>query len=195
MRQRLLDLIHAGIDAHPGSKKTCEQLQHRAYWPTWRSDTELFCKTCELCNRFHRGKVPKHGPLQDMRVGMPLERLHVDLTGPHPPTNGFQYICTVLDAFTKFVTAWPIRDKRATTVARGIVEHAFMPDGVCSYLLTDNGSEFENEFLREICKILGVAKQHTTPYNPACNGAVERWHRSLNATLAKTIQDRQRDWL
>jgi len=51
-----------------------------------------------------------------------MERVQVDLPGPHPPVNGFTYICTCICAFTKYVVAWPIRNKKwAPTVAKDIV--------------------------------------------------------------------------
>ena len=164
-------------------KKTAEQVQRRAYWTTWRSDTDCFCKACEPCNQYHRGKVPRQGLLQDMRVGAPCKRVQVDLTGPHPSSGGFNYICTCICAFTKYVVAWPIRDKRATTIAKGLVERVLLPMGTPFSILTDNGKEFQNELCSEIWRILGVDKRHTTVYYPACNRAIERWHRSMNALL------------
>ena len=194
MRCALITKVHAEAAAHLGRKKTVEQVQRRAYWPSWRSDVERAVRRCAPCNQYHRGKLPRKGPLQDMRVGGPFERLQVDLTGPHVSVNGFQYICTVIDPFTKYVVAWPIRDKRAVTVARGLVERVFLPFGASTTLLTDNGKEFQNELLQEVCRLLGVDQRHTTAYHPACNGAAERWHRTLNAMMGKTVSEDQRDW-
>jgi len=73
---------------------------------------------------------------QDMRVGAPMERLHLDLTGPHPPVSGLTYICTAMCAFTKLAVAWPIRDKKATTVAKGLMERVVLPLGAPRMLLT-----------------------------------------------------------
>ena len=129
-----------------------------------------------------------------MRVGAPMERVQIDLTGPHPPASGFNYICTCICSFTKYVVAWPIRDKKATTVAKGLVEHVILPLGAPHLALSDNGKEFDNEVWREVCRLLGITKQRTTPYHPACNGVIERWHRSMNALLGKTVEVHQRDW-
>ena len=132
--------------------------------------------------------------MQDMRVGAPMERIQIDLTGPHPPSAGFNYICTCICAFTKYVVAWPIRDKKATTVARGLVENVILRLGTPYTILTDNGKEFDNELSHEIWRILGVDKRRTTAYSPACNGGIERWHRSMNAILGKTVEAHQKDW-
>ena len=123
-----------------------------------------------------------------------MERIQVDLTGPHPPSAGFEYICTCICAFTKYVVAWPIRNKKATTVAKGLVENVILRLGTPYTILTDNGKEFDNELSHEIWRILGVDKRRTTPYFPAGNGGIERWHRSMNALLGKTVEVHQKDW-
>ena len=194
VRTELVRMIHAGAAGHLGVKKTWEQVQRRAYWQTWRTDVENFCRTCGPCNQYHRGKIPKQGFLQDMRVGAPFERVQIDLTGPHPPANGYTYICTCICAFTKYVIAVPIRDKKATTVAKVLVERVILPFGSPNNILTDNGKEFENELWHEICRVLEINKQKTTTYHPACNGAIERWHRTMNSLLGKTVQTNQKDW-
>jgi len=117
MRAELLELMHAGAACHLGVRKTI--YQRRAYWFSWRSDSDRFCRRCGPCNPYAKGRVSEQGLLQDMRVGAPMDRVELDLTGPHVSVNGLTYICTAMCSFTKFVVAWPIRDKKATTVARG----------------------------------------------------------------------------
>ena len=92
-----------------------------------------------------------------------MERVQIDLTGPHPPVTGLTYICTCICAFTKYVVALPIRDK-ATTVAKGLVENVIIPLGCPNMVLSDNGKEFEKELWHEICRTLGVVKQRTSPH-------------------------------
>jgi len=77
---------------------------------------------------------------------------------------------------------------------QGLVEHVILPLGASFLLLSDNGKEFQNELLNEVCRLLGIVKQHTTAYTPACNGGIERWHRSMNALLGKTVETHQKDW-
>ena len=50
----------------------------------------------------------------------------------------------------------PLRDKHATTVACVVMHHAFLKYGA-SEILTDNGLEFQNELLTELCRLMGVA--------------------------------------
>jgi len=71
MRAELLELIHAGSALHLGVRKTIDQVQRRAYWFSWRSDTDRFCRRCGPCDQYAKGRVPRQGLLQDMRVGAP----------------------------------------------------------------------------------------------------------------------------
>jgi len=66
---------------HLGFKKTAEQVQRRAYCVGSRRDVERFCRQCDECNQYHRGRLPKIAPLQPVVTGDVWERLLVDLTG------------------------------------------------------------------------------------------------------------------
>ena len=109
-------------------------------------------------------------------------------------SNGYKFVFTAIDVFTKFVVAAPIRNKEAQTVAKVIVERIFLVWGLSTELLSDCGKEFENEILTEICKLLGVHKLRTSGYRPQSNGAIERWHRRFNSILAKIVSEQQTDW-
>ena len=49
--------------------------------------------------------------------------------------------------------------------------------------------------MRKICRSYRIDKVRTTAYKPSTNGAVERFHRSLNSMLGKVMSDSQRDWV
>ena len=193
MRAELLVLMYAGSACHLDVRKTIDQVQRRANWFSWRSDTDRFCRRCGPCNQYAKGRVPRQGLLQEMRVGAPMDRVELDLTGPHVSINGLTYICTVMCSFTKFVVAWPIRDKKATTVTRWLMKLVILP--LCSFweLLTDDGKEFENELCHELCQLMGIEKLRTTFYMPQCNGGIERWHSAMNSLLAKAVEVHQKD--
>ena len=76
-------------------------------------------------------------------VGAPAERWAVDLTVLHFPAHGFKYMMTAICCFSKFGVCVPIRNKKAATVARALMEHVFLKWGMCSELLTDLCQEFE----------------------------------------------------
>jgi len=47
--------------------------------------------------------------------------------------------------------------------------------------------------MHEDCRLFGTEKLRTTPYKPSTN-QVERFHRTMNSILAKTVSDHHQDW-
>ena len=107
----------------------------------------------------------KHrAPLQQYRVGGPLERIAIDVLGPLTETHrGNPYILVVGDYWTKWMEAYPIPDQQAETVASKLVEEFVCRFGVPNELHSDQGRNFESAVFQEMCLILGIHKTRTTP--------------------------------
>jgi transposase InsO family protein len=196
VRGELMSMSHGGsTGGHLGYRRTKAQVGRRAYWIGWSTDVERFCRACNACAKYHRGTLKRRGELQPTKVGEPLERMAIDLTGPHPPSRGGHvYILTAIDLFTKWAAAVPLRNKEAATVARGLVREVFNHIGTPIQLLSDQGKEFGAELMLTLCKVLRVDKIRTSAYHPSTNGCIERFHRTLNSMLGKVVEDHQRDW-
>ena len=98
-----------------------------------------------------------------------------------------------MDSFTKWTEAFAIRNKEAVTIATALVEQLFNRFGAPLSILSDQGREVDGRIMREVCKLFGIEKLRTTPYKPSTN-QVERFHRTMNSILAKTVSEHQRDW-
>jgi len=133
--------------------------------------------------------------MQPMLAGEPFEKLHFDLTGPHPRSRrGSVYIVTCIDPFTKWAEAFPIPNKEAATVARVLVEQVICRFGTPLAGTSDRGKEVDEQLMQEICRLLDVDKLRTTAYKRSTNGVVERFHATLNALIGRVIDDNQHDW-
>jgi hypothetical protein len=103
------------------------------------------------------GNAPRHGELQSHEANGIGDHLHVDLTSPHPPSRqGAIYILTDIDAFSRYFTCVPLKNKTAITVATALVEHVFLPHGCCRTMVSDQGREFCNEVLEAVTSIIGM---------------------------------------
>src|SRR5664279_3645104 len=175
--------------------RTENAIKSRAYWVGWSADVRRVLAACVECTRYKRGKVSHRTPLQPIACGEPWELVSIDITGPHPTSReGFSWILTVQDHFSKWVEAFALRRHTAPIVARTLCDNVFMRYGCPLRLLSDRGPEFESALIADLCRLMRIDKIRTTAYNPACNGMLERFHRCLNSMLAKVVAQNQRDW-
>uniref|UniRef100_A0ABD2VXG0 Integrase catalytic domain-containing protein n=1 Tax=Trichogramma kaykai TaxID=54128 RepID=A0ABD2VXG0_9HYME len=47
----------------------------------------------------------------------------------------------------------------------------------------DQGAQFEKDLFQHVCRAFRIERIRTTPYHPASNGMVERFHRDLKNAL------------
>jgi hypothetical protein len=136
--QNLHESHHNVGTAHLGAKKTLAHVSQRAYWPSWRTDTERYCRQCAVCQTVQHGIAPRHGEMKPYAASGIGDRLHIDLTGPHPSSRqGSVYILTAIDAFSRFLFCVPLKNKNALTVATALVEHVFLPHGSYRSMVSD----------------------------------------------------------
>lgn len=176
------DAPYAG---HMGFRKTLERVARDFYWQGMSRDVQEYCGRCSSCTL---GKVPKGrrpAPLQVFEeVSKPFQRTSMDIVGPLPlSTAGNRYLLVFVDHLTKYSEVMPMANQRAETVARLFVEQVVLRHGAPQQLLTDQGTNFTSRLLREVCDLLGIRKLRTTPYHPACNGAVERLNQTIVGML------------
>jgi len=180
---------------HVARSRTAAAIQARAYWPSWSSDLDAFLKRCVPCARYHRGRISRKAPLQTPIVGDVCERVSIDITGPHPRSSvSNRLILTLVDHFSKWEEAIPLRNHTAPVVARALIVHVFSRFGAPRQLLSDRGSEFESELFSQLMKSMEIDNLRTTVFKPSTNGTVERFHRTLNSMLGKVVKESQRDW-
>ena len=127
---------------------------------------------------------------------LPMEFICMDLVRPiHPPSSrGNKYVLTVIDMLTGFTMAVPIRNKNADTICDAYHDHIYCTFGGSSRILTDNGSEFKNQDMKQVCENLGIKQIFPPVYTPEANGRLEGWHRFFKACIAKHIRGGGVEW-
>ncbi|CAI5673972.1 unnamed protein product [Oreochromis niloticus] len=126
-------------------------------------------------------------------VTEPFELIGMDLVGKLTLTDGGnQYICVMVDYFTKWAEAYPLKNKTANEVTSCILDF-FYKFGAPKRLLTDQGSEFCNKVNYGLCKTLGIQRSLCSPYHPQTNGLVERLNGTIQRSL-KLVSDEPKNW-
>lgn len=71
------------------------------------------------------------GPMFPQRIAGPRECVQIDFIGPLPHTgNGNQEDLVVVDSFTKWIEAYPVRNCTAAATAKALLEQAFSRFGL-----------------------------------------------------------------
>ena len=189
-RKKVLELAHThSLAGHFGGKKTFARLSGRFLWPRMWVEVKEFVRSCSGCQRASR-KDQARAPLQPLQVeSEPFSKVAYDIVGPLPKSrSGYRYVLTMMDLFSKFPAAVPLKKVDNTTVLDAMLE-VFASYGLPKVLLTDQGSVFTSRLTRAMCKQFGIAKIQTTPYHPQSDGALERFHASLKGMLKRSGDD------
>ena len=193
--QDFMIILAHDYSGHNGSRRTYNCLKRQYYWPGIRKQIFRHCKKCKECVLQNQGQSEKcfgHFDSPDL----PMEFICMDLVGPiHPPSSrGNKYVLTVIDMLTRFTMAVPIKNKNVETICDTYRNHVYCMFGGSSRILTDNGSEFKNQEMKQVCETLGVKHIFSPVYTPESNGHLEGWHRFFKACIAKHICGRGVEW-
>ena len=194
LRDPLLVLAH-NQNGHNGGRHTYMALKRMYYWPGMKSEVFKHCKTCKECmlqNQANTSAEFKHFKVPEV----PMQLICMDLVGPISLVNsrGNRFILTCIDMLMGFTIAVPIKDKAASTVCDAYRAHVYCIFGGSARILTDNGMEFKNEQMDELCKQLNIKRVYSPVYTPEANGRLEAWHCFFKACVAKHIWGNVAEW-
>ena len=117
-----------------------------------------------------------------------LERIHCDLLGPMSTEwLGKKYVLTIIDDFSRYCIAIPIRAKSDTTevLKQAIKEIQLATGRKAKTIQADWGGEFKNGALNAWCKTKGIIQKETIAYHSETNAIIERLNRTLQ-DIART---------
>jgi hypothetical protein len=119
----------------------------------------------------------------------PMYLIGMDTIGPlTTELNGNQYILVIIDQFTRYVELYPIRDTSAIAAAQPLVEYVCRY-GMPYYIQSDKGSQFVNELIAELIKLMGTTHITTLPYSKEENAIVERSNKEVMRHLRALVFD------
>jgi transposase InsO family protein len=137
------------------------------------------CGSCQL------GKQTRaaHEKTSGIQTSRNLELRHMDLMGPTRTASlgGKKYILVIVDDFSRYTWAIPIREKYDAFDA---AQHLFKKIQVeqnfqIMRIRSDHGKELENSKFEEFCLSYRIKQEFSSPITPQQNGVVERKNRVI----------------
>ena len=162
--RKVFDVLH-GL-SHPGIRASHKLIASRYVWPCMYRDIKNWTRTCVACQS---SKIQPHTvtPLSSFSTSdNRFSKLHLDLVGPLPVSQGYTYLLTIIDRFTRWPEAVPFREITAEEVAKAFIANWISRFGVPATVTTDQGRQFESILWADLFKIIGVivfVQQHIIP--------------------------------
>ena len=128
-------------------------------------------------------------------INTPFKRVAVDIVGPIEPrsNNRSRYILTMMDYARHYPEAIALPSFETERVAEALVE-MFSRVGVPDKMLTDCGSQFTSDIMKEVARLLSLQQVTTSAFHAQCNGLLERSHEMLKQMLQRMCAERPQDW-
>ncbi|KAL1449198.1 hypothetical protein WDU94_000417 [Cyamophila willieti] len=152
------------------------------------SDENVICETCVKSKQTRLPFKDTH-----FKSSHALELVHSDICGPIDPISytGKKYVLTLLDDYTHFTVVYLLENK--SDVTKYFEEYTKMVSAKFNRkihrLRCDNGKEYDNNDMKNICKQEGIKIEFTIPYTPEQNGKAERLNRTLFEKARALVND------
>ena len=178
---------------HLGRDKTMSVLRQRMYWPNITKDVDNHLTSCDRCIK-RKSSTNIKVPMVSITSSQPMEIVCLDYLSLEMSKGGFENLLVITDHYTKYAVAVPTKNQSAEVTAESLFNHFILHYGFPKRLHSDQGAQFESHLIKELCKLAGIVKSRTTPYNPSSNGITERLNRTLLNMLGTLNPKDKQDW-
>lgn len=130
-----------------------------------------------------------------MPVTKPFNRIHIDILCPVTKTfKGHKYILLVVDSFSKWPEAFPLKTQESKEIATVLFRKIFARYGAPRTLITARGQNFMSKLVTAVCELFQVTRHHTSSYQPQTNAACERMNSTIAQCIRTYINEDQDNW-
>jgi len=151
---------------------------------------QRWCRKCVVCEKTKLGLGKGKSSLIQEISGIPFDHVAFDLIVNLPvSTEGNKVILVVVDHFTKLADAFPMKDRKAETIAHHLLTRWIVYHSVPTRLHSDRGPELVGNVISQVCEVLGIEKTKTTPYRPQSDGQSERTIKTVTELLKTFVSN------
>jgi hypothetical protein len=190
LREEIMIRAHDEM-GHFGTPTSIANVEKYFIWETMKKDFENYIKSCNVCNQskppytYNRTNLGEYPPATCFN-----DRIHLDcITNLRKTPAGNTAILTITDAYSGYTMAKPILSPSAEAVQQVLMNSWIATHSFPRVAVTDGGSEFANNNIRNICKFLQIEHRITPPHVSRTNGLVERKNRSIVQFLRTYIDN------
>jgi transposase InsO family protein len=195
---RLLHEVHEGACGTHQSAHKIKWLIRRLgyYWPTMLEDSFKYYKGCQAYQRFRKIQMVLASVMNPIIKLWSFRGWVMDMIGKiNPPSSkGHQYILVIMDYFTRWVEAIPMKSVTSKDVVNFFKEHVIHRFGIPQTITTDGGSVFISEEFRKFAADVGIKLIRSSSYYAQANRQAEASNQSLIKLIKRKINEHPRRW-
>ena len=160
-RTQTMELLH-DKQGHKAVQHTLQLVWEQFYWSTLLLDVTNRVKKCKWCQTTKGPHIDPNPSQGSIVANNPMNLLCID-SMKVDPSRVWENVFVMTDSFSK----------QAKTVVRVLVDKWFYTYGVPSRIHSDQGKSFNNNMIKQLCRLSGVKQSTITPYNPHRNSPHE----------------------
>lgn len=189
------DLPAAG---HRGQVTTALSVSKEFWWPGITRFVRNYVRGCATCQttkiQTRRPPIPMMPIAAEHKL--PFQTVTMDFIVDLPLSDGYDSIAVFTDHDSSKAAVMVPCHKTITAeqTAELYLHHVFRHFGLPQIGISDRGSQFNSNFMRELCRLLGVKQRFSTAYHPQTDGSTERVNQELEQYLRAYCNYRQNNW-
>jgi len=149
---RIMAELHVG-----GSSLASKVVRAGFYWPTVKEDCLRHAQRCKQCQKHADWHTPPPEELRSIYSPWPFHMWGINILGPFPlAIREMKYLIVAIEYFTKWIEAKPVAQITAHKVQHFVWKNIVCRSGVPRRLLSDNGTQFASQQLRNLCAEVGI---------------------------------------
>lgn len=183
--RQLVMQLHT-IYGHIGHKKVYKMIDEDFTMRGLKRKTHLWLKNCDICQRVKYKNTITKAPLQSIIIEKPNQLLSIDFIGPLPTARaGMKYILVCLDAFSKYVALYPLKNATTDAVINKIFNDYVLKHGKPERIQADHGTQFTSKKWIEKLKKENIVCSFSSIRHPQaaiverCNKEIKRFFRTF----------------
>lgn len=182
---------------HAGRGKLLAILQEQVMGERLRKVVADLTRSCPVCQLRKISGVRYQPPTLKVESNYPFQTLGMDTVALPKTREGYIGILTLIDYYSSFGWAVPIKRKDGKAVVGALRERVFPSIlGRVGKIVSDSGFEFTGNVLATYLEENGILHTFVTTYHPSSAGKVER----MNGTIVRmlnvgTVGENVGDWV
>lgn len=196
-RQQIMEQHHDELlgGCHQEFDRTYALIRQKYFWPGMYRSIQQYVMSCDTCQKAKKHKPNLPPPLTPMPIASKFERWHIDILGGLTTSHlGHKYILLVVDSFTRWMEAIPLKTQEASEVATALYREVVSRYGAPQLLVSDRGQHFMSRLVKAFSEIFSIKRHFTSAYHPQTNSTCERYNSTIAQALHAYCAKSQEKW-